>query len=60
MQRTSAFVLPEHSDKLGWCDARVITRMLEDGTWDRLYSQYFGAIEGMPRAAEARANLTGR
>lgn len=37
----------------------VVTSMLQDGRWERLYSQYFGGIEGLAPAAAAKAALPG-
>jgi len=35
----------------------LIAKWLADGTWDRLYNQYLGKVEGLPKAAEARGRL---
>lgn len=35
----------------------LLKKWLEDGTWDRIYNQYLGKVEGLPKAAEARAKL---
>lgn len=34
-----------------------IDSMLKDGTWDSIYNKYLGKVEGLPKAAEARAKL---
>ena len=34
-----------------------LDRMFKDGTWDKIYDQYLGKFEGLPKAAEARASL---
>ncbi len=34
-----------------------LDRMFKDGTWDRIYDQYLGKFEGLPKAAEARSKL---
>ena len=34
-----------------------LDRMFKDGTWDKIYDQYLGKFEGLPKAAEARAKL---
>jgi len=35
----------------------LLTQWLADGTWDRIYDQYLGKVEGLPKAADARAKL---
>ena len=35
----------------------LIAQWFKDGTWDRIYNQYLGKVEGMPKAAEARAKI---
>ena len=34
-----------------------LDRMFKDGTWDRIYAQYLGKVEGLAKAADARAAL---
>lgn len=34
---------------------QVIAGMLSDGRWDRIYDTYLGRVEGLPKAADARA-----
>ena len=48
--------------KLGKKDMQVfvdslLTKWFADGTWDRIYNQYLGKVEGFPKAADARAKL---
>ncbi|HXH21976.1 MAG TPA: glutamate ABC transporter substrate-binding protein [Dehalococcoidia bacterium] len=35
----------------------VINEMLRDGRWERIYNQYLGRVEGLPAAAQAKADL---
>ena len=35
----------------------LIAQWFKDGTWDRIYNQYLGKVEGMPKAAEGRAKI---
>jgi glutamate transport system substrate-binding protein len=35
----------------------VLARMFADGTYDKIYDQYLGKFEGMPKAKEARESL---
>jgi ABC-type amino acid transport substrate-binding protein len=35
----------------------LLTKWLADGTWDKIYNQYLGKVEGLPKAADARAAL---
>jgi len=35
----------------------LLTKWLADGTWDRIYTQYLGKVEGLPKPADARAAL---
>ncbi len=35
----------------------LLTKWFADGTWDRLYNQYLGKVEGLPKAADARAKI---
>ena len=35
----------------------LLTKWLADGTWDRIYNQYLGKVEGLPKPADARAAL---
>lgn len=35
----------------------LLAKWFQDGTWDRIYNQYLGKVEGLPKAADARAKL---
>jgi len=35
----------------------LLTKMLSDGRWEKLYDQYLGKVEGLPKAADAKKNL---
>jgi glutamate transport system substrate-binding protein len=35
----------------------VLNQLLEDGTWDEIYDQFLGEVEGLPTAEEAREDL---
>src|SRR3970040_1153635 len=35
----------------------VLNQLLEDGTWDEIYDQFLGEVEGRPTAEEAREHL---
>ena len=35
----------------------LLAKWLADGTWDRIYNQYLGKVEGLPKPADARAAL---
>ncbi len=35
----------------------VLNQLLEDGTWDEIYDQFLGEVEGLPTAEEARKAL---
>ena len=35
----------------------LIAQMLADGRWEKIYNDYLGKVEGIPRAAEAKAAL---
>lgn len=50
----------EGTDQLRELVDRVINRMLSDGTWERLYGQYFGAVAGIPAASAARSAVPAR
>jgi len=45
-------------DLVQFIDA-LIAQWLEDGTWDEIYKEYLGDVEGLPSAEEARATLPG-
>ena len=34
-----------------------LTKWYADGTWDKIYDKYLGKVEGLPKAAEARAKI---
>jgi glutamate transport system substrate-binding protein len=34
-----------------------LTAMLQDGRWERIYTQYLGTVEGIPPPAQAKAEL---
>jgi glutamate transport system substrate-binding protein len=44
------------TDMQGFIDA-LLTQWLADGTWDKIYDKYLGKVEGLPKAADARAKL---
>ena len=35
----------------------VLDRMFKDGTWDKIYNQYLGKVEGLPKATDARTKV---
>jgi glutamate transport system substrate-binding protein len=35
----------------------LINAMLQDGRWEKIYTQYLGKVEGIPAAAQAKADL---
>jgi glutamate transport system substrate-binding protein len=35
----------------------LLTKWFADGTWDKIYNQYLGKVEGLPKAADARAAI---
>lgn len=35
----------------------LLNRMLADGRWEKLYNQYLGNVEGLPKAGDAKAKL---
>jgi glutamate transport system substrate-binding protein len=35
----------------------LLTKMLNDGRWEKLYDQYLGKVEGLPKPAEAKSKL---
>jgi glutamate transport system substrate-binding protein len=35
----------------------LLAKWFEDGTWDKIYNQYLGKVEGLPKPAEARAKI---
>jgi glutamate transport system substrate-binding protein len=35
----------------------LLTKMLSDGRWEKLYEQYLGKVEGLPKAADAKKLL---
>ena len=41
------------TDMLQFVDG-VLTKMLSDGRWEKLYDQYLGKVEGLPKPAEAK------
>ena len=43
-------------DLQSFVDAQL-DRMFKDGTWDKIYTQYLGKVEGLAKAADARAAL---
>ncbi|MCC6961399.1 MAG: glutamate ABC transporter substrate-binding protein [Dehalococcoidia bacterium] len=44
------------TDFVQFIDA-LIAKELSDGTWDKIYDKYLGKVEGLPKAADARAKL---
>ena len=35
----------------------LLTAMLNDGRWEKLYNQYLGNVEGLPKASDAKSKL---
>ena len=35
----------------------LLKTWFEDGTWDKIYNQYLGKVEGLPKPADARAKI---
>lgn len=35
----------------------LLAKWYADGTWDKIYDKYLGKVEGLPKAAEARAKI---
>jgi glutamate transport system substrate-binding protein len=35
----------------------LLTKMLQDGRWEKLYEQYFGGVQGLPSSSDAKAKL---
>lgn len=44
------------TDLVQFIDAQL-DRMFKDGTWDKIYEKYLGKVEGLPKAADARAKI---
>ncbi|MEO8540711.1 MAG: glutamate ABC transporter substrate-binding protein [bacterium] len=44
------------TDMAAFVDA-LLTKEFADGTWDKIYDKYLGKVEGLPKAADARAKL---
>jgi len=44
------------TDMAAFVDA-LLAKQFADGTWDDIYDKYLGKVEGLPKAAEARAAL---
>jgi glutamate transport system substrate-binding protein len=44
------------TDMTAFVDA-LLAKMFADGSWDKLYEKHLGKVEGLPKAAEARAKL---
>lgn len=44
------------TDMVQFVDA-TLARMFQDGTWDKIYDKHLGKVEGLPKAADARAKL---
>ena len=38
-------------------EAVMLAQWFDDGTWDDIYDKYLGDVEGLPKAADARAKL---
>ena len=34
-----------------------LTKMLQDGRWEKIYSQYLSQVPGAPQAADAKARV---
>ena len=43
-------------DLVSFIDAEI-GKMLSDGRWEKIYGQYLGGVEGLPTAAQAKADL---
>ena len=35
----------------------LLAKMFSNGDWDKLYEKHLGKVEGLPKAADARAKL---
>jgi ABC-type amino acid transport substrate-binding protein len=44
------------TDMVAFIDA-MLAKEFADGTWDKIYDKYLGKVEGLPKAADARAKL---
>jgi glutamate transport system substrate-binding protein len=44
------------TDMVQFVDA-LLAKMFADGSWDKIYEKHLGKVEGLPKAAEARAKL---
>ena len=44
------------TDMVAFIDA-LLAKEFADGTWDKIYDKYLGKVEGLPKAADARAKL---
>jgi len=44
------------TDMTAFVDA-LLAKWYADGTWDKIYDKYLGKVEGLPKAADARAKL---
>ncbi len=44
------------TDMVAFVDA-LLVKQFADGTWDKIYEKYLGKVEGLQKAAEARAKL---
>lgn len=44
------------TDLVQFIDA-LLAKELSDGSWDKIYDKYLGKVEGLPKAADARAKL---
>ena len=45
-----------NTDMAAFIDA-LLAKEFSDGTWDKTYDKYLGKVEGLPKAADARAKL---
>ncbi len=45
-----------NTDMVAFIDA-LLAKEFSDGTWDKTYDKYLGKVEGLPKAADARAKL---
>ena len=44
------------TDMTAFVDA-LLAKMFSNGDWDKLYEKHLGKVEGLPKAADARAKL---
>ena len=55
---SEAITLRARAIRLVTCDVDgVLTDMLKDGRWEKLYGQFIGQAPGLPSATDAKAKL---